>query len=271
MTAGLAPDDTVVVAGNGPSLVDISTGRVLASDLMFRTNNFFFETAYHLGPRVDLAMIAGDPRTAPFVAATLASAGYDLRRWSATNPKVRQQIAPLLSAPFEPHRFADPDVTAEVHQAQAKYQARPTSGVSTLLLAHAMGARHILLAGIDLYAGATRYPFQPGPRMSALMGGDIGTRGWDRRLHDPDLDRHLICWLADRPGISLYRTSDALSDLLDLAPERSGDLPDAPPKPPCTDWVPRAGALHWRRLLWLRRLRRIRDHITGKPARRPAI
>ena len=80
----------VIVAGNGMSLTRIAPGRVLETDFIIRTNNFFFETHYYLGRRVDLAMMGGDPRVAPFMFETLwqCRKDYDLQGWSSFNPKV---------------------------------------------------------------------------------------------------------------------------------------------------------------------------------------
>ena len=78
-------ETVAVVAGNGPSLAQIAPGRVTGDDAILRTNSFFLEPSYYLGTRVDLAMISGDPRVAPFIAETLRQnhGSYDLRHWSA--------------------------------------------------------------------------------------------------------------------------------------------------------------------------------------------
>ena len=263
------PGGVAVVAGNGPSLAAISPGRVLASDAMFRINSFFLEPEYYLGRRVDLAMVAGDPRVVPFLAETLrrAAADYQLRAWSAPSPRVARLARRALQAPFRPLRYRDAATAAEVARLSAEYQARPTSGIETVLMAHAMGARRILLAGIDLYATPRRYAFEPGPRMRALMGGDLGRRSWDRRLHHPDLDRRMLDWLARRGEVELFRLAEEtpLAALLDLAPRRPGPAPEHPPKPPIEDWAGWAGGWYPLRLLWLmRRLRGWHMKLTGE-------
>ena len=252
-------ETVAVVAGNGPSLAHIAPGRVTGDDAILRTNSFFLEPHYYLGRRVDLAMIAGDPRVAPFIAETLRQnpGSYDLRHWSATNPAVARKIAARMLCPHQPMRYHGPGVEQAVARLCAQYQAQPTAGVQTLYLAHALGARHILLAGIDLYATPQRYAFDPGPRMRILMGRDLGTRSFDGHLHHPDLDRALIGWLADQPDVTLQRAADPspLAGLLDLAPVRSGPPLDQPVKRPITDWAGSANGYPIGVLMALRKLR----------------
>ena len=123
-------DGVCVVAGNGPSLAAIAPGRVLAQDAILRTNSFFLETAYHLGTRVDLAMISGDPRVAPFLVETLSGlAGqYRLESWTSNDPRVIRIAARRLTAPQVPLAFADADTTAEVARLCDHYRAQPTAG-----------------------------------------------------------------------------------------------------------------------------------------------
>ena len=83
-------DRTVVVAGNGCSVEAIPDGVLLADDFVIRTNNFFFERRFHLGRRVDLALMGGDPRVAPFMFETLyrCRADYDIRAITSVNSRV---------------------------------------------------------------------------------------------------------------------------------------------------------------------------------------
>lgn len=258
--AGLARGQVAVVAGNGPSLAHIAPGRVTGDDAILRTNSFFLEPSYFLGTRVDLAMIAGDPRVVPFLLETLCRTDhqYQLGAWSSPAPKVARMAARRLTCPHVPMRHATPAIAAEVARLMAEYNAVPTAGVQTLLLAHAMGARHILLAGIDLYATPERYAFTPGPRMRRLLGKDLATRSFDSRLHHPDLDRRLIAYLAVQPDVTLQRAAAAspLADLLDLAPVRAGPPLHQPVKEPIADWADWAGGWYPVGALWaLRTLR----------------
>lgn len=252
----LAADSFVVIGGNGPSLARLAPDRVLAGDVIFRINSFFLETDYHLGRRVDLALIAGDPRVVPFVLETMrrAQGQYELRRWAATKPRVARIARGSLDLPEERLRQT-PAAAAELDRLMAEYQAEPTSGIQALFLAHAMGARRIGLAGIDLYAAPTRYAFEPGPRMRALMGRDLATRPYDRRLHHPDLDKAAISWLSEQADVSLFRLSEdsPLAEFLDLAPPREGMAPERPVKPPITDWAGWAKGWYPARALWAMR------------------
>jgi len=255
------------VAGSGLSRAGVAPGRGRAADRILRTNNFGFEGEYYLGKRVDLAFIGGDPRVAPFVFETLsrAQSQYDLHAWSAPTDRVARIGRRFLALPYRPLRFGGPEVDAQVAALERRYQARPSTGVQALLFAHGMGARRIVLAGIDLYAGAQRYAYAPGRHQRDLLGADLGTRSYDRRLHHPDLDRALLGWLAERDALRLWRGGDtpALNDVLDLAPERPGPAPETGPKPQILDWADWAGWYPIALLKVLRRLRRLQRRMTG--------
>lgn len=257
-----------VVAGSGPSLAAIDPGRVLASDRIIRVNNFFFEDRFHLGRRVDLAYVSGDPRVVPFMCATLkkARAQYDLREWSAPGGRVARIAGRHLGRlPYRPVPPPDAETAAEIARLTDRYGVKPSSGVQALLLAQAMGARRIILAGIDLYSAENRYVYTPGRHQRDLLGDDLGNRAWDLRLHHPDFDRALIGWLANRPGLTLWRAADvpALNGLLDLAPERDGPRIVVEPKERIEDWAGWAGLYPIRLLKILRRLRRWQRTLTG--------
>ncbi|WP_172300509.1 hypothetical protein [Pseudoruegeria sp. HB172150] len=256
-----------VIAGSGPSLAAIAPGRVLADDLIVRVNNFFFEDRYYLGARVDLAFVSGDPRLAPFLCATLrrARADYDIRAWTAPSRRVERAGRRRLRLPFRPFCPGDAETAARVEALKARYQAIPSSGVQAVLMAQHMGAARIVLAGIDLYSGAKRYVYTPGRHQRALLGQDLDTRAYDRPLHHPDLDRAVLAWLADRPGLTLWRSADcaALNDLLDLAPARPGAAPVPAPKRRIADWDARAGLYPIALLKLMRRMRRWQRHLTG--------
>ena len=259
-------DGVTIVAGNGASLAAIAPGCVLARDRMLRTNNFFFEDRFYLGTRVDLALVGGDPRVAPFVCETLsrATAQYQVAAWSASTARVARIGQRFLAMPHWPHRLSA-DVDRVISSLCARYQAQLSTGIQGLLLAHALGARRVILAGVDLYAGPQRYAYQPRRHQLDLMGSDLATRAYDLRLHHPDLDREVISWVAEQPGMSLWRAADipALNGLLDLAPKRSGPGPENGPKPQILDWANWAGWYPIALLKLLRRLRRWQRQLTG--------
>lgn len=250
-------NDTVVVAGNGSSLARLLPGCVLASDRIVRTNNFFFEPESYLGTRVDLAFMAGDPRVAPFMFETLWRHGrdYDLRGWTSHDPRVIRAGKRRFAPGLRPLRPPAPDVARAVETLTVRHQRRPNTGTRAVLAAHAMGARHILLAGIDLHSGSQRYVYPPGRRMRALMGQDLGARGPDRHLHDPALDLAILAMLRDRDDLVLERACDsaALAEILPAAAARPGPGPDRAPRRAPTDWVGRVGLYPMALLLALRR------------------
>ena len=254
-------DRVCVVAGNGHSLGCIAPGRVLAGDAVLRTNNFFFEQEFHLGRRVDMAYIAGDPRVAPFMFETLHRCRdeYDIRGWTSHNPKVVKAGMRRFRDLYHPLRFRDAAVERGVEALMARYQRKPMSGTYAVLAAHGLGARHVLVAGMDLYSGGARYLFTPGRHHRALMQPGMAASGPDAHLHNPDLDRAILEMLLARGDLRLERTAaqsaqSALADLLPLAAAREGAALDSRQRAnPVDDWAGWAGVYPIALLKLLRR------------------
>ncbi len=246
-----------VVAGNGRSLTQIAPGRILATDRIVRTNNFFFEDHLWLGPRVDMAMIGGDPRVAPFLFETLWRHGkdYDLRGWSSQDTRVARAGRRRFGALYQPLRYRDHAIETAVCALVAKYQRKPTTGTYATLMAHGLGAETILLAGMDLHTGPTRYAYTPGRHYAALMGHDLNRPGPNAVQHDPDLDRAILETLLARDDVQILRVDDtnALAEQLDLAPLREGPTITPAPRQAPRDWVGRVGAYPISLLKMLRR------------------
>lgn len=259
---------TAVVVGNGPSVARIDVGRVLTSDAILRTNNFFFEPVQYLGRRVDLAVMGGDPRVAPFLFATLwkCRADYDLDGWTSHNPPVIRAGQRRFSSLYRPIDFRDRDIAHRLEALIAEHDRKPLTGTYAVLIAHGLGFDRIILAGFDLYGGARRYPYQPGPHCRALLGQDLGHRGLDRRLHDPVLDRRILEMLIARGDVDLMRASDdtALDDLLPLAPMRAGQAVIAIPRQPPMDWAARSGLYHIEMLRLMRNMRGWQRRLGGR-------
>jgi hypothetical protein len=259
---------TCVVAGNGQSLTRIAPGRVLAGDAVLRTNNFFFERAFYLGRRVDMAYLGGDPRVAPFMFETLHRCRdeYEIGGWTSHNPKVIKAGMARFSDLYRPLRFRDTALAREVARLTALFQRKPMSGTYAVLAAHGLGARHILLAGVELYTGGARYPFTPGRHFQSLMAPSRAPEGPDRQLHDPDLDRAILEHLLSRGDLRLERTSEhsALADILPLAAPREGAPMEPLPRPePINDWAAWAGAYPIAMLKLLRRGAALRRRVFG--------
>lgn len=265
-------DRICVVAGNGHSLESIAPGRVLAGDAVLRTNNFFFERAFYLGRRVDLAYIAGDPRVAPFMFETLHRCrdDYEIGGWTSHNPKVIKAGMRRFRDLYRPMTFRDAAVEQGVAALMARYERKPMSGTYAVLAAHGLGARHILLAGMDLYTGGPRYPFTPGRHFQALMAPGMAAMGPDRHLHDADLDRAIFEMLLARGDVRLERTTEAsaLQDVLPLAPLREGEPVACLPRAnPVSDWVDWAGPYPIALLKLLRRGAALRRRLLPGRAR----
>jgi hypothetical protein len=238
-------DRPVVVAGNGASIADLEPGRILRDDFIIRTNNFFFEPDFYLGRRVDLAFMAGDPRVAPFMFETLyrCRADYELVGWTSHNPRVVRAGQRRFGALYQPMRYRDAHIETEVQRLIARHQRHPTTGIYALLMAHAMGAEEIILAGLDFYTGKRRYPFEPGLHFRALMGQDLGQRGFDQHLHALELDLDILRALRGRGDCRLLRAADnpVLAPLTDLAPLRGEASLMQPRENAPRDWVSRSG------------------------------
>lgn len=260
----------VVVAGNGTSITDLEPGRIQADDFIIRVNNFFFEPAFFLGRRVDLAFMAGDPRVAPFMFETLhrCRKDYNLNSWTSHNPKVVRAGQRHFGALYQPMRYRDKEIEAKVQSLIARYQRHPTTGIYAVLMAHAMGAEQIILAGLDFYTGTRRYPFEPGPHYRALMGQDLGQRGPDQHLHALDLDLDILRYLHARRDCLLLRAgpNPVLEELTDLAPQRDPVSLREPRNAPPQDWASRSGLYPISLLKFLRQssifLRHVKRNLT---------
>ncbi|MBD0865851.1 MAG: hypothetical protein GDA36_09745 [Rhodobacteraceae bacterium] len=255
-----------VVAGNGPSLARILPGRVCASDRMVRLNNFFFERAYYLGRRVDLAVIGGDPRVAPFVFKTLhqQSAAYQIAAWTTHDSRLIAPGQRRLTVAYTPVRYR-PAHQRLVEALQAKTGLKPTSGIFAVMAALALWDGPVLLAGIDLYSGSTRYAYAPTRHQRDLLGADLHSRGYDTRLHSQALDRQILGALAEDPDVTLWRSTrdGPLTDLMDLAPHRPGTTIAPVLRTPPTDWAARAGLYPVAALKAMRRLRTKQRQLTA--------
>lgn len=208
-----------VVAGNGPSIAEIPTGMVQPDDFIIRVNNFYFEPKFYVGNRVDLAFMAGDPRVATFMFETLhrCRQDYDLRAWTSHNPKVVRAGQRRFGTSYRPMRYRDAATEAAVATLIAQFDRHPTSGVYAVLAAHALGATEVILAGLDFYDGLRRYPYELGPNCRALMGRDLVVRGLDGHLHDVELDRAILRYLAKEGGLRLLCAAPIPVALADLA------------------------------------------------------
>lgn len=253
-------DLTYVIAGNGASLTQSPKGSILASDHMVRVNNFFFEPQSYLGPRVDLAVMGGDPRVAPFMFETLRQCRhtYDIKAWTSHNPAVIRAGMRHFGACYQPLRYGDPALQAQVQALIAQYGCTPMTGTYAVLAAHGAGAERIILTGMDFYQTRKRYAYQAGKHQKALLGADLDVRGLDQRLHNLDLDMAILSLLQDHSGGILLRTNtkSMLDNLMDMAPLREGPTPDTRPTNPPKDWSSRAGFYPITLLRFLRWARR---------------
>ena len=217
-----------VVAGNGPSITEIPAGMIQPDDFIIRVNNFFFEPKFYVGDRVDLAFMAGDPRVAPFMFETLhrCRQDYDLQAWTSHNPKVVRAGQRRFGASYQPMRYRDAATEAAVAALIAQFGRHPTSGVYAVLAAHALGAKDVILVGVDFYDGPRRYPYELGPNYRALMGQDLGVRGLDGHLHDLELDLAILRYLTEEGGVRLLCAGPVPAALANLAaPAQPRGLP----------------------------------------------
>jgi len=261
---------TAAILGNGPSAACLLPGRLRADDAIVRVNSFFVEPRLVAGTRVDLAFLGGDPRAAPFVAAGLVhQRTYSVQAWASDDPRAARAVARHLSVPQRAVPPLSAGLDTDIRALVAAAGLRPTSGTRAVLAAVALGARDLVIAGIDLYAGPARYAFTPGPRMRALMAADYASDGPTPAQHSADLDRRILARLAAEPDVTLRLAapSAALSDILDPAPDRGGlALTNAGPNTSLRDWPAWAGPVPLAGLVALRRLRAWQRARTDPPA-----
>jgi hypothetical protein len=254
-------ESTYIVAGNGSSLAHPQPGCILASDRIVRTNNFFFEPQSFLGRRVDLAVMGGDPRVAPFMFETLWQCldTYDVRAWTSHNPAVVRAGRRRFGTLYQPLCYGSDVLAEQVQTLIARYGCKPMTGTYAVLAAHGQGAEHILLTGIDFYMTEQRYTHDAGRNHTALLGQDLNTRKIDADQHNMDLDLAILTLIQEQTGGALKRTTSGskLDALMDLAPVRTGPPPEITPTHPPTDWVARAGLYPITLLKGLRYLRRV--------------
>lgn len=247
-----------IVGGNGPSLARIAPGRALAGDAVVRINNFFFEPFHYLGNRVDLAVIGGDPRVAPFVFETLQQQcrAYDLRGWTSPDARLIGGGRRRVHAPYRPIRY-HPAHAALVRDLSAAHGLKPTTGIYAVMAALALAPRPVILAGMDLYTGDRRYAYEPGRHQRDLLGADLDRRGYDTRLHSRELDRRILGALAARDDVTLWRSTEdgPLAGLMDLAPPRTGPAMVPVPRIAPGDWAGRTGLYPVAGLKLMRRVR----------------
>lgn len=225
-----------IVAGNGPTMVDLDASQINLDDTIIRVNSFFFEQTYYLGRRVDILQIGGDRWIFPFFAKTLrkvmAAGLYDLRHWSCHQANVVRQARRSVGQGEVALCYKDRATRDFVVERCERYGKLPTTGVYALLNAHALGAKQITVVGMDFYSSSRRYMYEVGPRNKKLIHVSGGA-GYNGNFHDERLDIDIIRYLAERPELALYRTRSATSALafLDLAPDRLGGDPRPAEKP----------------------------------------
>ncbi|THV10569.1 alpha-2,3-sialyltransferase [Rhizobium rhizophilum] len=252
-----------IVAGNGPTMVDLDRAQFNIEDTIIRVNSFFFEPEYFIGRRVDILQIGGDRWIFPFFAKTLgkvlAAGLYDVRHWSCHQPDVAQGARCQVGRNEVALCYKDSHTRDYVVGRCLHYGRLPTTGVYALLNAHALGAKYITIAGMDFYAADRRYMYELGPRNERLLHGSAKI-GYNGNFHDQRLDLDIVRYLADKQELTLYRTNSATSALefLDLAPDHHNVS-----HPPCvkpvkiTDFESRVGVYPIALMQILRRMREL--------------
>ncbi len=258
---------TYVVAGNGASLACAPAQSILASDTIIRTNNFFFEPQSFLGPRVDLAVMGGDPRVAPFMFETLwrCRHTYDLRAWTSHNPAVIRAGQRRFATLYQPMHWGCDALADQVQTLIAEYDCKPMTGTYGVLaalghsLAAGTGISQIILTGVDLYSNGRRYIFEAGRNHNALLGGNLDWRGLDTGQHNMELDLKILALVQEHTNGALRRTTSGsgLDEIMEMAQQRQGAVPEIRPTTPPTDWVSRVGLYPIAALKMMRWLRRV--------------
>ncbi len=267
--------EVVVIGGSGPSLTQTETDRIPKDASIVRVNNFFFEDRYYLGRNVDCVYFSADPRALRFYVATLHDVIdrglYDVGA-SASHSEAASAFAP--PPPFEFAGVGDDEVRAVIEAHRGGSSVLPSSGVMAMLYAARLGARRLLLSGIDFYESEQKYAFELPPRLRRLLEPNLEPSGYDHRLHSAELDRAVVALLRER-GVEIELTSppDRPSTLgLGLAPTLVAEDHLALPVPKreiVDDWVSTSGGWTVDTLVRLRLLRRAVQRI--RPRRRSSI
>lgn len=253
---------TVVVAGNGCSVESIPDGVLRADDFIIRTNNFFFERSFHLGRRVDLALMGGDPRVAPFMFETLhrCRGDYDVCAITSVNSRVAKAGQRRFSALFRDFPWRDAALYASVRAIEKRYARKAMTGTYAVLAAYGLGAKSIILVGFDLYSGPARYPYPLGPHQRALMEPVINPHGLDSDQHDRDVDLSVLKLLLSRGDVAITCATNQMAwgDLLPLAVPRPGaSIMTLPKDSAPTDWASNVGLYPIQMLRFFRWVRRM--------------
>ncbi|MDV2968146.1 alpha-2,3-sialyltransferase [Nitratireductor aquimarinus] len=253
-----------LVVGNGPSLASIDDRRLDSSAYVVRVNNFFFESQYYTGKRVDLVQVGGDRWIFPFYSKTLKRVlkvnEYDIRGWSSHQPKVAKRGQTLLEeVPFRRMSYRDNHVKRTVERLSLKHRAAPTTGIFAVVNAHAMGAETITLAGIDFYEGSRRYAHHIGPRASEVV---LAHKNYNNFYHSAALDVEIIDYLCARGDVVVQKASTAIRTIshLPLAPLYAEHISAEPKSEVINDWERWVGPWPLTLAKKLRRLREIQKY-----------
>lgn len=238
--------ETTIIGASGPSLGLVEHNRLPSDAHIIRVNNFFLESHYHLGPRVDTAYFSADPRAVRFYVATLralvARNEYVVGSTASHLPAAARLPVP---APFEFFAPRDPAARRLLDRLAEGAHLRPTSGAMAMLYAVENGAERLILTGVDFYAGP-KYGHDLPPRLHRVLRPNLSESGYDDRLHTQEADLSVVEFLIDR-GIDVRLGTSRVSDVpspiaLEPAPVVMDHvLPSAKAHPYVNDWSRWAG------------------------------
>lgn len=243
-----------VIGGSGPSLLTCDLSRIPSHARVYRTNNFFLEKKYHLGRRVDCLYFSGDRRALRFYVATVRSAiKLDMYQF---HDITTHQIGSYNFGHNAPKTtFFDPA------QCNVSFgfssRVKPTTGVLAALKAVQDGARRLYFAGLDFYEGDVKYAISPGPILTRVNKPNAALAGYDKKLHDLDVDMRVLRAIEDA-GVEIFTTSEQVPSPFPLAPRCSSPLDPGEPEKThqLEDWVAWDGPIPIQTLFFLRALRR---------------
>lgn len=226
---------SVVIAGNGPSLTAIDYRRLPEQFDVFRCNQFYFEDAHYLGQNVKAVFFNSSVFFEQFYTAMLLSERNEYRFEKIIlsdygNPLVTRDT-PTVEAVL-------PQITNGYKAYLSKLEAfdnylrfnelyrsqRPTAGVYMVAVAAAMGYKDIYLAGIDFYRGdKSQYAFDHQKDNIVSLVPNFKEDQSHAEVHGENFELDALQFLMNHYGLRLFTVcpESPAADTFPLAPVQS--------------------------------------------------
>lgn len=228
----------ILIVGNGPSLTTIDYRRMPKDPFVLRVNNFYFEDRYYVGENVDALYMGGNPKVIQSYTNTLMTVltrrEYSVRTFLGRTDnifRINANYFPVLDV--KKAFITNRDISNFMTLAHMPPGILPTSGVLAIFAAISFGFKNIYVAGMDMYAGASRYAFPVGKNHAKIVGIKEGATGYFEEFHAQETDVKAMAFAISMPGISIQTIcpGSPITSMLPLAPEKGDATLFALPKP----------------------------------------